>query len=454
MPTRILIPTGAIGLGFDLEAFHRGLNMNPDAICVDGGSTDSGPFYLGTGTSKYSRESTKSEWRKLMEGRAKLNVPLIIGTAGTCGTNSTVDWMYEITLELAEELNQNLKVARIYSSQNPEKLVKELMKGKLRPLAPEIELTSTMLTDCDNIVALAGVEQIGEAVKSGADIIIAGRTTDTAIIATLPILRKENIGAAWHGAKIGECGAYCSSNPSSGVILVDFDKNGFTVQALAESAKCSPKSVSSHMLYENADPFILQEPGGYLDVTNAQYVALNEDEVRVTGSIWIPSEKYTVKLEGAKLSGYQSTVLTLLREQRYVENASEWIEKLSFFLNQEIIERMSLKVTDYNLEFRLIGLNATLGSLESKNSIPNEVGVLCIVAASTQNLASEIAKLINPFLLHYPLTEEEPVATFAFPFSPADWNRGPHYEFVLNHVLELQQPMDAFQILLSEVNHG
>ncbi|MEM8657106.1 MAG: hypothetical protein AAGF22_03335 [Pseudomonadota bacterium] len=59
MRTRVLIPTGAIGLGFDAAALARGVAMGPDVICVDGGSTDSGPFYLGTGTSKYSRAATK-----------------------------------------------------------------------------------------------------------------------------------------------------------------------------------------------------------------------------------------------------------------------------------------------------------------------------------------------------------------------------------------------------------
>ena len=454
MPTRILIPTGAIGLGFDSEAFQHGLSLKPNAICVDGGSTDSGPYYLGTGTSKYSRESTKSEWRKLMEGRAELNVPLIIGSAGTCGTDSTVDWMYDITIELAKELKQSLKVARIYSSQDSKYLTTELAKGKITPLEPKIEITNDSLNKCENIVALAGVEQIGEALKSDADIIIAGRTTDTAIISTLPILNNENIGASWHGAKIGECGAYCSSHPSSGVILIDFDEEGFTVKALAENAQCSPKSVSSHMLYENANPFILFEPGGHLDATKAQYIALNEEEVRVTGSKWISSDKYTVKLEGAKLSGYQSTVLTLLREQKYVENATKWTTQLTNFLNNEILNRMKLMPTDYNIEFRLIGNNATLGNIETKNLQPNEVGVLCIITANNQNLTNEIAKLINPFLLHYPLTDNEPVATFAFPFSPAEWDRGPLYEFVLNHVLELENPMDAFRIQVNEVNCG
>ena len=53
--TKVLIPTGALGLGFDPKALEAGIRAKPDIIAIDGGSTDSGPFYLGTGTSKYSR---------------------------------------------------------------------------------------------------------------------------------------------------------------------------------------------------------------------------------------------------------------------------------------------------------------------------------------------------------------------------------------------------------------
>lgn len=47
MPTRVLVPSGVLGLGFDRAALARGVAMRPDIICIDGGSTDSGPFSLG-----------------------------------------------------------------------------------------------------------------------------------------------------------------------------------------------------------------------------------------------------------------------------------------------------------------------------------------------------------------------------------------------------------------------
>lgn len=285
MPTRVLVPSGVLGLGFDRAALARGVAMRPDIICIDGGSTDSGPFSLGAGQSKYSRAATKSEWRSLMQARAELGVPLVIGTAGTCGTDSTVDWMYDITIELAQELGQSLKIARLYSSQPVERIAAAAKAGQVTPLTPAPELD---LSNLSNIVALAGAEHIQAALETGADIVIAGRTTDTATIAALPLSRGDAAGGAWHGAKIAECGALCSTNPTSGVIMVDFDADGFTVEPMAESAACTPHSVSAHMLYENSDPFHLYEPGGHLDVTGAHYTALDDRRVRVEGSRWIP----------------------------------------------------------------------------------------------------------------------------------------------------------------------
>ena len=258
-------------------------------------------------------------------------------------------------------------------------------------------------------------------------------------------------GSAWHGAKIAECGALCSSNPTSGVVIVEFDKTGFNVEAMSDSAICTPESVSAHMLYENADPYILYEPGGYMDVTNACYQSINSRKVRVHGGLWISSKKYTVKLEGARVSGYQTSLLVLLRDINYVKNALKWTEKLSIFLSKEIKQRMNLDSQEYSLNFRHIGLNAVLGDLEKNIGNPSEVGVLCIITSKTPNVCTEIAKLINPFLLHFPLTVDEELPTFAFPYSPVHSDRGCVYEFALHHVLELNDPMDAFQIKTLEV---
>ena len=443
---RVLIPSGALGLGYDRDALERGIANKPDLIAIDGGSTDSGPSYLGRGASKYARSSTKLEWAGLIDAADRANCPLVIGTAGTCGTGSAVDWLVDITREILTERGQSKRLAVLKSDQPAARVVRALECGDVTPLSPAPDIDAETLERCTNIVALAGVEQITRALESGADIVIAGRTTDTAIIAALPISRGVDPGPAWHAAKIGECGALCATNPQSGVIQIDWDGDAFTLTPLADGAQATPHTVSAHMLYENSDPYLLHEPGGTLDVTEARYEALDDTRVRVTGSIWRPARAYTVKLEGARIAGYQTVLLAILRDPRYVANATTWADDIITRCTAKALERTKAAKGDFSIEIRLIGQNAVLGPLETKTGDPVEIGALGLVTAATPDLAAEIGKLLNPYLLHHPLTREEEVPTFAFPFSPAEIDRGPVFEFCLNHVMRLDDPMDAFTL--------
>ena len=448
---KVLIPSGALGLGYDRAALERGIAMGPDLIAIDGGSTDSGPYYLGRGVSKYSRASTKTEWADLIKASAKADAPLVIGTAGTCGTDSAVDWLVGITEEILTETHRSARVAVLKSGQNAATVCNALASGRILPLHPAPDVNERVLVECENIVALAGAEQINAALETGADIVIAGRTTDTAIIAALPLAHGCHPGGAWHGAKIGECGALCATNPQSGVILVEFDRTGFTVTPLADGARATPHTVSAHMLYENSDPFILYEPGGHLDVTEAHYLALDEKRVRVTGSKWVPSAKYTVKLEGSRRAGYQCVLLALLRDRRYVDNADSWCADILAKCRAKAVKRLQLDPSSFGIELRIIGKSATLGSLEKRVSDAMELGVLGIVTAESPDTVDEIGKMLNPYLLHHPLTIDEEQPTFAFPFSPAEIPRGEVFEFCLNHVMELDSPMEAFRLEVLDI---
>jgi len=443
---RVLIPSGALGLGYDHEALERGIANKPDLIAIDGGSTDSGPSYLGRGVSKYARSSTKLEWAGLMDAARRARCPLVIGTAGTCGAGSAVDWLVGITQEILAERGETAKIAVLKSDQPAKRVVDALGANRITPLTPAPDIDAPMLESCTNIVALAGVEQITHALDTGADIVIAGRTTDTAIIAALPIAKGIDPGPAWHAAKIGECGALCATNPQSGVIQIDWEGEAFTLTPLADDAHATPHTVSAHMLYENADPYLLHEPGGTLDVTEARYDALDDTRVRVTGSVWRKANGYNVKLEGARVAGYQTVVLAMLRDPHYVTNAAAWAEDIIAKCTEKALKRTSATADDFTIEIRLIGQNSVLGDLETRVGAPVEIGALGLVTAKTPELANEIGKLLNPYLLHHPLTREEEVPTFAFPFSPAEIDRGPVYEFCLNHVMWLDDPMDAFSL--------
>ncbi len=445
---KVLIPCGALGLGYDRAALARGVSEGPDIIAIDGGSTDSGPHYLGTGTSKYSRQSTKAQWRELLEARAQAGVPLVIGTAGTCGADSAVDWLVDITREISREAGMALKIAVLKSGQDVDKIASAYEAGRITPLEAAPEISPDVIKSCTNIVALAGAEQVQAALATGADVVIAGRTTDTAIIAALPLARGCHAGAAWHGAKVGECGAMATTNYSTGTIMAEFDEAGFTITPMAEGVQATPRTVSAHMLYENSDPYVLFEPGGHLDVRGAEYHAVDDRQVQVTGSEWHVSDRYTVKLEGARRAGFQVVSLVTVRDAHYVANIHAWCA--------DIVDKCTAKARretngDFHIELRVTGGDATLGGLENNERVGSEVGVTGIVTAESEELAMEVAKILNPFLLHHPLTATEEMPTFAFPFSPPEMPRGAIHEFCLNHVMELNDPMEAFRLSVIEV---
>ena len=75
----LISPTGALGMGFLDESLERGILLKLDVIACDAGSTDSGHFYLGSGTPKMSRCAILQDLRRLLLARDRLKVPLIIG---------------------------------------------------------------------------------------------------------------------------------------------------------------------------------------------------------------------------------------------------------------------------------------------------------------------------------------------------------------------------------------
>ncbi len=85
---KVFVPIGALGAGIDEKTFWEGMAKEPDIISLDAGSTDSGPFYLGTGAPKYAMEAVKSDLRFVLQGAHKQGIPVTIGTCGTESQNS------------------------------------------------------------------------------------------------------------------------------------------------------------------------------------------------------------------------------------------------------------------------------------------------------------------------------------------------------------------------------
>ncbi len=350
---------------------------------------------------------------------------MIVGSCGTSGADAGVDWVYEIVREIAAE-RLGLRVARIYSEQTQAHVNSLLAEGRVHPLPPAEPLAADTVTRCSHIVGLMGHEPLAAALADGADVVLAGRTSDPALTAALPLLRGLPPGPVWHAAKIAE--------------------------SLAEDAACTPTSIAAHLLYENADPWRLREPGGTLDTTAVTYEALDDRRVRVEGQVWEPAENYTVKLEGSAPVGYQTMILSGIRDPEVLDHLDQWCDQVLAHLHGQIQTLLGLAPGRYAIQIRRYGHDAVLGEKDpARDRSPKEVGILFLATAEDQATATQVAKLANPVLLHAPLTREQPLPSFALFGSPAETERGLIHEFVLQHVVEVDHPTELFRTTWDQI---
>ena len=434
--TLVLVPAGALGTGVRADELEAGLALAPHAIAVDAGSTDSGPAYLATGRSKYSRQAVKRDLALLMAAREQAGIPLLVGSCGTSGCDDAVDWTLDIALEIAREQGTTPRIAALYSEQDAATIKAKARAGAVRPLAPLGLIDEAAIDACAHIVALTGPEPYVAAIEGGADIVLGGRTTDTAVLAAVPLMRGAAPGAAWHAAKIAECGGLCTVNPTRPGVIMSVDAEGFDIAPLSLANRCTPHTVSAHMLYENGDPFRLVEPGGVLDVTEARYAAGDERTVRVIGSRF-EATPYTLKLEGAGGGGFQTIMLVGITDPAVLADVDGFVGRMLDALRARVRRTLESDAQAIDISLRPYGWNAVLGLAPPAGvPPPREIGLLFVATAPTQGLASEAAKTCNPTFFHFPVGQGRELPSYAFPFSPAEIDRGQVFEFHLNHVVE------------------
>ena len=442
---KILVPTGMLGSGCPEEAIERGFSMHPDVVAVDAGSTDSGPYFLATTESKMTRGAVRRDLAQIIPRQLAAGIPLIIGSCGSAGTDAGVDYVAGICQEILSEIGQSARIAKIYSEISVADLTGRLVKGRVSPLAPSAPLTSEEIQACIRIVGLQGPETMQKAIRDGAQIILCGRATDTAVIACLPLMNGLPAGASWHAAKIAECGGVCTERLRLGGVMISVHSAGFDVEPLHIDNRCTIASVSAHMLYENSDPFRLIEPGVILDASEAQYEQLDARRVRVTGS-HAETTSYTIKLEAARLAGYQTMSFVCIREPKVLERFDKWLCSLKEVCASWIRDNLHISPNEYEIDFRPYGWNGLGGDWPPGGGVALEVGLMVLVTAPTTELSLQIARACNPALLHWSGDPEAPMPSFAFPFSPAETPRGPVYEFAMNHVVSVDDPLELFRI--------
>ncbi len=452
---RLLAATGMLGTGFPEDSLRRGLAMNPHMIGCDAGSTDSGPSDLATGRCRYSEQSYRRDLALMLPAARTLGVPLIIGSAGGAGGDANVDWARAILEDVAREHGLHFRLAVIYAGQDKAYLSRRLREGRIHPLPSGPAFDEVVIDRSLTIVGMMGCEPIQAALRTGADVVLAGRASDTSIFAALPLMYGAAAGPVWHAAKILECGAAAVEyRPAPDCMMATVCDDGFVVEAPNEQLRCTPVSVAAHSLYENGDPFRIVEPSGTLDTTLARYEALSDRAVRVTGSRFIEADRYTVKLEGVELTGYQTLVVAGIRDPVVLEELDAYLASCRSNIERRVNRTYPELAPDrWSLHYRVYGRDGTLGALEPvKNGRPHEVGVIIEVTASDQALANGIASIARHQTLHEPVRKWAGlVSNIALPYGSTDLVRGPVHQFNMHAVVEPDAPDEMFRTQFVDV---
>jgi Acyclic terpene utilisation family protein AtuA len=446
--------TGALGSGVDRASLWAALDERPAFIAADAGTTDAGAFALGSGETAFSRAAVKLDLAAIVEAGITAGVPVIVGSAGTAGADTHVDWVLEIAAEVAAELEEPLRAFAIYAEQSLDTVNEHLRAGRIRPLRHAAELQPEDVSRCERVVAMMGVEPLQDALAQGAQLIVAGRCSDAALFAALPLQQGFPAGLAWHAGKIVECGTLACETMGPGVMLVTLREDSFSVRPIGDGLRCTPQSVAAHSLYETANPFLFAEPSGTLDITDAIYEADGEGAVRVSGSAFHPSAEYSVKLEGAELIGYRTMLIGGVRDPLIIAQLDDWLEQIKAYTANSILKTtgIALDADRYRLGFQVYGRDAVMGPLESSRLNCHEVGIVCTTLAPTQDEATEMARLCRQPLLHAPIPEwTGSITAFAYLHNPPWTELGPAYRFSLNHVLLVDDPQAVHTLRLVEL---
>ncbi len=259
--------------------------------------------------------------------------------------------------------------------------------------------------------AYLGSVPIVEALTRGAQIVITGRSTDTAL--TMAPLRFEfgwkaddwdRLAAGIIAGHIIECGAQCSGGncmhdwrsipelADVGYPIVEGRADGtFTVTKHAGTGgRVSVQSVSEQLLYEMGDPHRYITPDVIADFTTIRLATDGADRVAVSGIKGLPATDQ-LKVSVAYRSGFKAVGTLVYAWPDALEKA-----QLADRILRERLDRLGLTFDKVLTEF--VGVNAAHGPLsvagEQAPEVQLRIGVRSENRASVERFTREIAPLV------------------------------------------------------------
>lgn len=445
VPVRLMAASGQLGYGIPQAAFEAGLAERPDMIGADMGSIDPGPHYLGSGQMAAGASGIIHDLRLLLSGGVQCGAPVLIGNAGTAGRVAQVDTVMQLVRHVLEEQHRSALVARLDTEVDRQLVLDRLAAGRVKPMPNVPPLSPDVVESAEAIVAQIGPERWVEALRPDPDIVLAGRSLDTAIFSAFALRHGIDRGLATHAAKIIECTSLAAIPPGRDAAIAVLDDDHFEYHSCGMDRVSTPRSVAAHAFYEQGDPSRISEPGGHVDLTRASYVPVDERTVRVSGSAWVADPSCWLKLEGARRTGWRAICVAGVMDPLVLR------------------QRQAIEAEVYRAVERIAGgrdgtwrCRLTWGGGGSEHHDGAYRGMVLVeVIAASEDGAHSLCGAAKQYLLHAPYPGLlNNGGNVAFPFSPEVVSAGPSYEFSIYHLMEVDDPSEIGSVSVEVVDAG
>jgi hypothetical protein len=450
-----LSATGALGHEpIHPESFYQGIQRPLDFIGADGGSGDSGPYFLGADAPMNPEEWERHDLELLLCAARERGIPLIVGSAGGSGTDRGVNDYARLVREIARDHRlAPFRMARIYSEVPLVYLRERLHHEEIAPLGADRPLTTADLEATSRVVAMMGVEPYFEAFNQGAEVVIAGRSCDDAIFASLPIMRGFPRGLAFHLGKTLECASLVGTpSMAKETVVGTITDQWVQLEPMHPAQRCTPESVAGHSLYERMHPYHQAYPGGLLDTSATHYEQVGERSTRLSGSQFVPDPIYRLKLEGAGLVGYRALTIGAVRDPFAIQSLDWVLETIRQRVGEQYGQLEAGPGKDYQIVFHQYGKHGVMGDLEPlKVSQAHEVCIVTEVIGRSQEIADLIARFALYRLLFPTFAGQKATAGGIAMIRDEVLQGQPSYRWTVDHLLPVDDPLKLFRMELEEV---
>lgn len=263
--------------------------------------------------------------------------------------------------------------------------------------------------------AYIGAFPLAEALATGADVVIAGRSTDTALTLA-PMIHTygwapedyNQLAAGTIAGHIIECGAQCSGGncqvewqsipdmANIGYPIVEAEPDGsFTVTKHAGTGgRVSTATIKEQLLYELGDPRNYITPDCVADFTSIRLADGGPDRVRVSGIRGAPRPP-SLKLSIAYANGWKAIGTLVYSWPQALEKA-----KAADAIVRERLRGLGLNFEEIYTEF--FGMNACQGPAAPPNPDPPEVQVRIGVRGQDKKAVDRFTRELIPLVLNGP----------------------------------------------------